>query len=70
MDKEKLLITTFVIIIIIIIVQINQPTKCNSFSSLLLDIYVRLNMIRASSHPSLGATTTAVVASGFTVGAW
>jgi len=27
-------------------------------------------MFRASSCPSLGATTTAVAASGFTVGAW
>jgi len=34
--------------------QINQPTRCNNFSSLLLDIYsyVQLNMFRASSRPS------------------
>jgi hypothetical protein len=32
--------------------QINQPKKCNNFSSLLLDVYVQLNMFRASSRPS------------------
>jgi hypothetical protein len=36
-------------------IQINQPTRCNNFSSLLLDIYVQLNMFQASSHPSSGA---------------
>jgi hypothetical protein len=36
-------------------IQINQPTRCNNFSSLLLDIYLQLNMFRASSRPSLGA---------------
>jgi hypothetical protein len=36
-------------------IQINQPTRCNNFSSLLLDGYVRLNMFRASSCPSSGA---------------
>jgi hypothetical protein len=51
-------------------IQINQPTGCNNSSSLLLDVYVQLNMFRASSHPSSGATTTAVAASGFAVGAW
>ena len=35
--------------------QINQPTRCNSFSSLLLDVYVQLNMFRRSSRPSSGA---------------
>ena len=37
--------------------QINQPTRCNNFSSLLLDIYsyVQLNMFRSSSCPSSGA---------------
>jgi len=29
--------------------QINQPTRCNSFSSLLLDVYVQLNMFRSWS---------------------
>ena len=36
-------------------IQINQPTRCNNFSSLLLDVYVHLNMFRASSRPSSGA---------------
>jgi hypothetical protein len=36
-------------------IQINQTTKCNNFSSLLLDVYVQLNMFRASSRPSSGA---------------
>jgi len=36
-------------------IQINQPTRCNNFSSLLTDIYLQLNMFRASSHPSSGA---------------
>jgi hypothetical protein len=36
-------------------IQINQPTRYNNFSSLLLDIYVQLNMFRASSRTSSGA---------------
>ena len=36
-------------------IPINQPTRCSNFSSLLLDIYVQLNMFRASSRPSSGA---------------
>ena len=36
-------------------IQINQPTKCNNFSSLLLDIYLQLSMFRASSRPLSGA---------------
>jgi hypothetical protein len=35
--------------------QINQATRCNNFSSLLLDVYVQLNMFRTSSSPSSGA---------------
>jgi len=35
--------------------QINQPTRCNSFTSLLLDVYVWLNMFRAPLRPSSGA---------------
>jgi len=27
-------------------IQINQPTRCNSFTSLLVDVYVWLNMFR------------------------
>ena len=36
-------------------IPINQPTRCNNFSSLLLDVYVQLNMFWASSRPSSGA---------------
>jgi hypothetical protein len=36
-------------------IQINQPTRCNNLSSLLLDVYVQLNMFQASSRPPLGA---------------
>jgi len=37
--------------------QINRPTGCNKFSSLLLDVYsyVQLNVFRAPSRPSSGA---------------
>jgi len=38
-------------------IQINQPTRCNSFTSLLLGVYVWLNMFRAPLHPSTGACT-------------
>jgi hypothetical protein len=33
-------------------IQINQPTRCNSFTNLLLDVYVWLNMFWASPLPS------------------
>jgi len=36
-------------------IQINQPTRCNNFSSLLLNVYAQLNMFRAFSRPSSGA---------------
>jgi len=36
-------------------IQINQPTRCKNFSSLLFDVCVQLNMFRASSRPSSGA---------------
>jgi hypothetical protein len=36
-------------------IQIIQPTRCNSFTSLLLDVYVWLNTFRASPRPSSGA---------------
>jgi len=36
-------------------IQTIQPTRCNSFTSLLLDVYVWLNMFRASPRPSSGA---------------
>jgi len=32
-------------------IQIHQPTSCNNFSSLLLDVYVQLNVFRVSSRP-------------------
>ena len=35
--------------------QINQPTRCSSFTSLLLDVYVWLNMFRVPTRPSPGA---------------
>jgi hypothetical protein len=35
-------------------IQINQPNRRNNFSSLLLEIYLQLNMFRASSLPSSG----------------
>jgi hypothetical protein len=35
--------------------QLNQPIRCNNFSSLLLEVYSQLNMFRASLHPSSGA---------------
>jgi hypothetical protein len=37
------------------IIQINWPNRCSSFTSLLLDVYVSLNMFRAPPHPSSGA---------------
>jgi hypothetical protein len=36
-------------------IRVNQPTRCNSFTSLLLDVYVWLNMFWASPRPSSGA---------------
>jgi hypothetical protein len=36
-------------------IQIIQPTRCNSFTGLLLDVYVWPNMFRASPRPSSGA---------------
>jgi hypothetical protein len=36
-------------------IPINQLTRCNSFSSLVLDVYVQLNMFRGSSRPLSGA---------------
>jgi len=36
-------------------IQINQPTRCENSSSLLLDVYVQLNMFRAYLRPSSGA---------------
>jgi len=36
-------------------IQINKPTRCNRFTSLLLDVYVWLNTFRAPLRPSSGA---------------
>jgi len=36
-------------------IQINQPTRCSSFTSLLLVVYVWLNMFRVPLRPSSGA---------------
>jgi hypothetical protein len=33
-------------------IQINQQTRCNNFYSLLLGVYLQLNMFRASPRPS------------------
>jgi len=35
--------------------KINQPSRCNNFSSFLLDVYVQINIFRASSRPLSGA---------------
>jgi hypothetical protein len=39
----------------LITIQMNQPTRCNTFTSLLLNVYVWLNMFRATPRPSSGA---------------
>ena len=36
-------------------VKLIQPTRCNSFTSLLLDVHMWLNVFRASPRPSRGA---------------
>ena len=36
-------------------IQTNKKTRCNNFSSSLLDFYLQLNVFRASSCPSSGA---------------
>jgi len=36
-------------------IKINQPTRCNNFTSLLLYVYVWLNTFRAPLRPSSGA---------------
>jgi hypothetical protein len=41
--------------ILLTAIEINKPTRCNSFKSLLLNVYVQLKMFRASSRPSSGA---------------
>jgi hypothetical protein len=34
------------------IIQINQPTRCKNLSSLLLDVYLQLNIFQVSCRPS------------------
>jgi len=48
-------------------IQTNQPTRCNSFTSLLLDVYVSLNIFRAPFHAHHQELTTALTATGFTL---
>jgi hypothetical protein len=36
-------------------IQVNQPTRCNNFSSSLPDVSVQISMFRASSRPPSGA---------------
>jgi phosphopantetheine adenylyltransferase len=50
--------------------QINQPTRCNNFSSLLLDNLCTAQHVSGVLMPTIRSSTTAVAASGFTVGAW
>jgi len=50
-------------------IQINQPTRCNCFTSLLLDVYVWLNMFLAPFRPSSGAYNW-TRSLWFTVGGW
>jgi len=51
-------------------IQINQPTRCNSFTSLLLDVYAWLNMFRAPLRPSSGAYNCTRRSCGDGVSAW
>jgi hypothetical protein len=51
-------------------IQINHQLDATISPVYYLDVYLQLNMFRASSRPSSGAATTAVTASGFTVGTW
>jgi len=48
-------------------IQIIQPTRCNSFTSLLLNMYVWLSVFRASPRHHQ-EHTTALGASGLTIG--
>ena len=50
-------------------IQIIQPVRCNSFTGLLLEVYVWLNMFRAPLRPSSGEynCTRSLC---FTIGAW
>jgi hypothetical protein len=39
----------------VFMIPVNQPTRCNSFTNLLLDVYVSLNVFRTPLRPSSGA---------------
>jgi hypothetical protein len=47
-------------------IKINQPTRCNNFSSLLLEAQHVSGVLK----PIIRSSTTAVAASGFIIGAW
>jgi hypothetical protein len=50
-------------------IQINQPTRCCNFSSLLLDVYLPGQHVSGVLTPIIRSSTIAVAASGFTFGA-
>jgi hypothetical protein len=54
-NRLQIQLFTTVFILNILMFQTNQPTSCNNFTSLLLDIYMWLNMFRAPLRPSSGA---------------
>jgi len=51
-------------------IPINQATRCNNFLSLLFDVYLAAQHVSGVLTPIIRSSTTAVAASGFTVGAW
>ena len=51
-------------------VQINQLTRCNNFSSLLLDVLCTAQYVSGVLTHIIRSSTNAVASSGFTVGAW
>jgi hypothetical protein len=51
-------------------IEINQPTRCNNFSSLLLLCLCTAQHVSGVLTPIIRSLTTAVAASGFTVRAW
>ena len=55
LDKQSYVFLTFASSCYHHTIQINQSTRCSSFTILLLDIYVWLNMFRAPLRPSSGA---------------
>jgi len=47
--------------------QLNQPTRCSKFSSLLLDVYLQLNMFQASCQEPCHFTDCGIAATQVTV---